>query len=253
MTEGGRTTLGAPSFPDRLVVASYNIHGCVGVDGRLDPERTAETIRSIDAEVIGLQEVGGHAAGRRLLDQLEYLACYLQLTPVAGPTLVRDTGAYGNALLTRLPVIDCRRIDLSVGRGEPRGAIDVDLDVRGKRLRVIATHFGLGWRERRKQRSLVGKIIEEDGGPLVVLGDLNQWWPPGYCRRSSWPGFAPVPCPRTYPSRFPLLSLDRILVRPAEALGALAAVRTPLAARASDHLPVRAVLDIRCARHGQPG
>jgi endonuclease/exonuclease/phosphatase family metal-dependent hydrolase len=235
-----------------VVVATYNIHGCVGIDGRLDPHRTAEAIRTIDAEVIGLQEVGGHAAGGEVVDQLEYLARNLQLTPVAGPTLVRDTGAYGNALLTPFPILGCRRIDLSVGRGEPRGAIDVDLDVRGQRLRVIATHLGLGWRERRKQWALIAEATENDKGPLVVLGDLNRWWPLGRRTSSAGPGFPAERSPRTYPSRLPLLSLDRIVARPADILEEVEAVRTRLTSRASDHLPIRAVLDLRRARAGRP-
>jgi endonuclease/exonuclease/phosphatase family metal-dependent hydrolase len=228
-----------------VVVASYNIHGCVGCDGRLDPRRIAEVIRGVDADVIGLQEVGSHAVGGEVVDQLEYLARSLGHTPVAGPTLMRDTGTYGNALLTRLPILSCRRIDLSVGRGEPRGAIDVDLDGPGQRLRIIATHLGLGWRERRKQWSLIAESIQDDAGPVLVLGDLNQWWPPGRCPRWPGAGFAAARCPRTYPSRLPLLSLDRILARPAEVICEIEAVHNPRAACASDHLPVRAVLDLR--------
>lgn len=245
MTDGEPPSHAGSTSPGRVVVASYNIHGCVGVDGRLDPQRISAVIREMDADVIALQEVGGHATGGKVVDQIEHLARELELTPVAGPTLMRDTGAYGNALLTRLPILDCRRIDLSVGRGEPRGAIDIDLEVQGRRLRVIATHLGLSWRERRKQRSRLAETIGDDSGPVVVLGDLNQWWPL-FCRRSSpWPGFAAVHCPRTYPSRLRLLSLDRIVVRPAGLMVEIAAVRSPPACRASDHLPLRAVLDVR--------
>lgn len=233
------------SFSGRVVVASYNIHGCAGVDGRLDPQRIAEVIQGMDADVIGLQEVGGHARDGQVVDQLAYLARNLELTAVAGPTLVRDTGAYGNGLLTRLPILGCRRIDLSVGRGEPRGAIDVDLEVQGQRLRVIATHLGLRWRERRRQQALLAETLENDGAPVVVLGDLNQWWPLGCGTHSPWPGFAAVRCPRTYPSRLPLLPLDRILARPCEVITEIVAISSPLACRASDHLPLRAVLDVR--------
>jgi endonuclease/exonuclease/phosphatase family metal-dependent hydrolase len=166
---------------------------------------------------------------------------------VAGPTLVRETGPYGNGLLTRLPVLDRRRIDLSVDSREPRGAIDVDLEVRGQRLRVIATHLGLRWRERRRQRTVLAGSIAGDDGPLVLLGDLNHWWPLAG-RQELWPGLVSVRPLRTYPSRLPLLPLDRVLVRPAGILREISAVRTELSICASDHLPVRAVLDLREAR-----
>jgi endonuclease/exonuclease/phosphatase family metal-dependent hydrolase len=235
MDGGRRSHVDSTSSPGHVVVASCNIHGCVGADGRLEPRRIADVIQGMDVDVIGLQEVGGHTTGGKVVDQLEHLARALELTPVAGPTLMRDTGAYGNALLTRLPILGCRRIDLSVGRGEPRGAIDVDLDVQGRRLRVIATHLGLRWRERRKQRALLAETIEDDSGAVVVLGDLNQWWPLGCRGTSPWPGFAAGRCPRTYPSRLPLLSLDRIVARPVGIIAEIAAVRSRLAGRASDH------------------
>ena len=241
----------APEPPSRVVVASYNIHGCVGSDGRLDPPRIAAVLRDIDADVVGLQEVGVHTMGGEIVDQLAYLAGSLGLTPVAGPTLERGAGSYGNALLTRLPIQGCRRIDLTVGRREPRGAIDVELGVKGHRLRVVATHLGLDWRERRKQRSLLIEELKDDEGPLVVLGDLNQWWPLGRRTIGPWPGFATLPCPGTYPSRLPLLVLDRILARPAKSFDTIAVLRTRLASRASDHLPVRATLALRGIRPRQ--
>ena len=245
MIDNARPAPSALESPSRVVVASYNIHGCVGSDGRLDSQRIAAVLRDLDADVIGLQEVGAHTTRGEVVEQLEYLAGCLGLTPLAGPTLVRGAGSYGNALLTRLPIRDCRRIDLSVGRREPRGAIDVDLDVKGRRLRVIATHLGLGWRERHKQRSLLAERLRDDEGPVVVLGDLNQWWPLGRRTGNPWPGFAAKRGLGTYPSRLPLLALDRILARPAEAIDEIAVVRTRLAARASDHLPIRAVLRVQ--------
>ena len=83
--------------------------------------------------------------------QMQYLAATLGHHAVAGPTLLRPDGHYGNALLTRRPVLDVRHVDLTVYRREPRAALDVDLDIDGVAVRVIVTHLGLLPGERRTQ------------------------------------------------------------------------------------------------------
>jgi endonuclease/exonuclease/phosphatase family metal-dependent hydrolase len=229
----------------RLVAASYNIHGGVGQDGCLDLDRTIEVIRSLDADVVGLQEVGGHDG----IDQLHRMADALGLAAIPGPTLVRRGGPYGNAVLSRLPVIRSRKLDLSVGRFERRGAIEVLLDVGERRVRLIATHLGLRPGERRRQRRMLADAIDagDDGELLVLLGDLNQWWPPRGALDARWPGLEAARFVPTYPARFPLLALDRILARPGHAVRRLEAPRTPLTRRASDHLPLRAALEVGTA------
>ena len=132
-------------------IASYNLHGCVGLDKKHAPSRTAAVIRDMKAHIVGLQEVDTHSIEEYSLDQLEYLARQTRMEAVAGPTLARRVGHYGNALLTRFPILAVRRLDLSVPGREPRGAIDVDLDVNGAPLRVLVTHFGLKAFERREQ------------------------------------------------------------------------------------------------------
>ena len=50
---------------------------------------------------------------------------------------------------------------------------------------------------------------------------------------------------RSFPSRWPLFALDRVWARPRPALLALKAHRSALAERASDHLPVKAIVATR--------
>lgn len=224
-----------------LHVASYNVHRCVGTDGRHDPDRIVEVIAQIGADVIALQEVdaGYHHEGG--IDQIEYLQRMTGCECVEGITLRTHIGRYGNAVLSRCAVQRAERFDLSVAKREPRGAIDLTVGFEGKPVRLVMSHFGLLRQERiRQARRLVEIIGTHDGRPLVVLGDFNEWSARGGALRVLQAALGSAPAPRTFPSWRPLLRLDRIWVKPAFALEAVQVHATPLARVASDHLPISA-------------
>jgi endonuclease/exonuclease/phosphatase family metal-dependent hydrolase len=230
----------------RLSVATYNIHCCVGTDGRDDPDRIADVIRELQVDVVGLQEVGSWRRLEGGLHQVDYLAQATGMTPVRGLRLLRHRGPYGNALLTRRRVLDVRRLELSVARREPRGAIDVDLSLGGSKCRVIVTHLGLRPYERRHQvNRLLAALRETPEGLVVLLGDFNEWFFVGRPLRWLHSHFGRSGSIPTYPSCRPLLALDRIWVQPKEALNAVQVQRTPVSRAASDHLPVRAAIEWR--------
>ena len=224
-----------------MIVATYNVHRCIGVDRRHDPDRVAAVIRELDADVVGLQEVDAQPEREDGLDQVAYLANATGFVGIAGPTLRRHHGQFGNALLTRRPVLGVRMLDLSVLGREPRGAIDADLAVEGAACRVVVTHLGLSGRERRRQVAtlLAALAAPAPSGTTVVIGDLNEWLGVGRVLRRLPVGFTGRAA-ASFPSWFPVLSLDGVLVRPAAALTGLRAHRTQLARVASDHLPVLA-------------
>jgi endonuclease/exonuclease/phosphatase family metal-dependent hydrolase len=224
---------------DHLTVASYNIHRCVGADGRKDPHRIARVIQSLDAGVVGLQEVECVTACRT--HQAEIIAEATHLTPVLGPTMRRRDKVYGNVLLTAYPVVGIRTVDLSLPGRETRGAIDADLNIGGITVRVLVTHLGLRARERRYQVTRILEELEQNGGGLLVLlGDINEWMPlsPALCALHKRLGKAPAA--PTFPSRSPFMALDRIWVCPVEKLLSLEVCNGALARIASDHLPVKA-------------
>ncbi len=228
---------------ERIVIATYNVHRCVGFDGRHDPDRTAAVIWEMQVDAIALQEVDSRAGVEDGIDQFEFLARATAMQPIAGPTLRDHRGHYGNAVLTRLPILETRRLDLSVAGREPRGALGVDLDAGGQKLTLIATHLGLRRKERRKQvPQLVDLASRMSGGPLVLLGDMNEWIPVGHSLGPILRVFGAAPRIRTFPAARPMLALDRIWCRPASALIELRAHTTQLAREASDHLPLRAEL-----------
>jgi endonuclease/exonuclease/phosphatase family metal-dependent hydrolase len=228
-----------------VVVASYNIHKCRGVDRRRDPKRIADVIHSLDADVIALQEVDSWPGPAAEPVQMEFLAHTVGLHAISGPTIERHDGHYGNALLTRLPVLEVRKLDLTVFRREPRGALDVRLDAGDGTLRVIATHLGLLPSERRYQVQRILETVEDDDRAVtVLLGDINEWFVAARALRWLHARFGPGAGARTYPSWLPIFKLDRIWARPCDALRNFRVHLTPASRRASDHLPVSASIKV---------
>jgi endonuclease/exonuclease/phosphatase family metal-dependent hydrolase len=235
---------------DGLVIASYNVHGCVGVDGRWRPQRVADAIAELDADVVAVQEVHSNP-GAPGGDELALLARQTDYAFLHGPTHARAGGAFGNGLLTRLPIVELRLVDLSQPRCEPRGAIDADLCWGAARVRVVATHLGLEpWERSAQCRLLLERLSPRNEADVsVLLGDFNEWWAPRPLIRALHAHFGRARAVRTYPSYAPLLRLDRIWVKPAHALRAVRAHRSRLARIASDHLPLRAVIELPAAEH----
>lgn len=225
-----------------LRVATYNVHGCVGTDGRYDPERVAAVLREMSADIVGLQEVDNHRPLRHGMHQLELLRRATGLSAVPGLNISSKRGEYGNALLTGLPVADVRRLDLSIAGHEPRGALDVDLAGPEGPLRVLVTHLGLRPSERRQQ--IAGILDALSPGPhpwppTLLLGDINEWMPSGGVRVRALTGrFAADFRGRSYPAPCPVLFLDRIFVHPRPERAHFTVHRTRLSRWASDHLPV---------------
>lgn len=228
---------------DCLRISSYNVHGCVGYDRRVDVARVARVITELGCDVVGLQEVG-RFFGERQDVQLERLARETAMEAIAGHTIVRSDGTFGNAVLTRRPVLAIRRHDFSYLSREPRGALEVDIDVAGAPVRIIVTHLGLRPVERRFQVGLMLRLLHDipADDTVVVLGDINEWLPLGRPLRWLHGVLGHAPAERSFPALLPLFALDRVWVRPRHTLLAFAAHRSPAARNASDHLPVKALI-----------
>jgi endonuclease/exonuclease/phosphatase family metal-dependent hydrolase len=223
-----------------LRAVTWNVHSCIGTDRRFDPERVGAVLNGLGADIAGLQEVGWFRRGRRGFDQFAHLAASTGLHAVPGPT--RDDGRshYGNALLTRLPVREVRPLDLSVPMREPRAAIDADLDAGGTLLRVVVVHLGLDpWERAEQVARLLDRLGPDDGTPVLLMGDLNEWRvrSPRIRRlKERLPVEASAP---SFPSRLPALRLDRAFACAPVRLHDVSAVRDASARTASDHLPLR--------------
>lgn len=224
----------------RLVVATWNIHGGVGIDGRRDPARIADVLAQMDADVIALQEFAAPRGG--LDDFRASLESHLAMRAQVSVTFRTERREFGNAVLSRLPVRDTAGIDLAFGTREPRNAIELTVDAGGAPLRVLATHLGLSAAERHAQVARLANRLAETEVPTILLGDFNE---PRRC--GSLAGLRPqiewAETPTTFPSLCPLLRLDRIFVT--APLRAMLRVQRDSRSRiASDHLPLLADIEI---------
>jgi len=221
-----------------LRAATWNIHAAIGADGQYAPWRIVAVLAELDADIVALQEVASHSEHESFLTEIERETGY---RAVEGPLHQRRGSDFGNAVLSRHAIRSVERLDLTVDDHEPRGALDVCIEVGGPvLLRVFATHLGLRPSERREQvRRIIAAVERDRPHPTLLMGDLNEWFLWGRPLRWLHSHFREIPvAPRTFPARRPLFALDRIWVAPAGSLRSLARHSSPLAREASDHLPL---------------
>ncbi|PRY93158.1 endonuclease/exonuclease/phosphatase family metal-dependent hydrolase [Hasllibacter halocynthiae] len=211
----------------QFTVLTWNIRFALGSDGRRDPARIVDRIAAEDADIVFLQECDDRF-GRRASLPLPLLGAAGYRPARAGG---RSLGWRGNAVLVRrgVPVAATRRVPLA--GFEIRGALMLALP----QASVACVHLGLLRFHRRRQLREVLAALEGMGGPHLVAGDFNEWRRRGLRLPPGWRMAAPGP---TFPSRRPLLPLDRVLVGPGLHVEEAEVVRA--AGLASDHLPVRA-------------
>ncbi len=228
-----------------LRIASYNVHKCLGLDRRRRPERVAEVLSALGADILALQEVD-HRLGDRpaaLSRSLAEEATGLTALPAAlGP---KSCGWHGQTLLVRPALTLLRLTRLELPGLEPRGALLADLDSGAAGLlRIVAVHLALMSRYRRMQLAAIGAALSHlPPMPTAIIGDFNEWSP----RRGAealGPGFrlhSPGP---SFPAARPMGRLDRIALGPGLHLVAAGTHAATPAAVASDHLPIWADLTL---------
>ena len=228
--------------PRDLSVASYNIHKGVGTDRRRDLARTVAVISEIGADILALQEADTRFGTRTGLLDLESIRRDLGLIAVPLKGVGDAHGWHGNLLLVRNALVH-EVHQLILPGFEPRGALVTDMLIDGQPLRVVNAHLGLLPGSRAAQaRALLDKLGRLEARPTLLMGDLNEWRGKGAALKALGKQFS-IALPRpSFPSRYPLLALDRMMLSPHGELLDIATHDSPLARRASDHLPIKARL-----------
>ena len=258
MTAGGRHR-GRHTQRDTLRVLTYNVHSCIGVDGKLSPSRIARLIAQCDPDIVALQELDVGRPRTGDVDQAHVIAQELQMQYHFHPALQVEEEQYGDAVLSRFPM---RLVQADALPGlsrrswqEPRGAIWVAIDTGRGELQLLNTHLGLSPRERMMQvNALLGDrwLSNPDfREPGILCGDLNARPRSQVHQRLSrrlddvqLNGLDNRPAP-TFPSRYPLGRIDHVFVGPQLEVVAVEVPSSQLARTASDHLPLVVELRIK--------
>jgi endonuclease/exonuclease/phosphatase family metal-dependent hydrolase len=224
----------------RFRVATYNVHKCKGVDWRVSPQRIADVMCEVKADIIAVQEI--------VYGQAEAISTRLELPFTFGVARHHQREPYGNAVFTHLPVSSSQSYDLTVRVREPRQCMRVSVALTNARpLHFFAVHLGTSYLERRAQarRFLSEDILEhsEVKGARVVAGDFNEWTR-GLATRllsrhlQSADIMMHLKRRTTYPGVLPFMHLDHIYYDHGFYLREMHLHRTRLALLASDHLPL---------------
>jgi len=226
----------------RLRIATYNLHSGIGLDRRFRPQRILDVIAELDADIIVMQEVLSPVFG---FDVHEHLRNETGFHFATMTTMQLAGGTFGNAVLSRWPILERVDHSLTIGDYEPRGALEVVVGRGRSKLRVIATHLGLRGAERRLQLARLIEIAQAGPDvPTVLAGDLNVRRARGRELTACIEYFGDVPAPNTFPSIAPVLPLDRVFVLPGVMVMKVEAHRSRRARIASDHLPLVATIEL---------
>lgn len=235
--------------PVRLRVLSYNIHHAEGVDRKLDLPRIARVIQSVKPDVVALQEVDFKARRTQAVDQPAELARLTQMRVAFGANIPLQGGKYGNAVLSRFPILRSKNHALpNFDRGEQRGVLEVHLEVSGMKqpLLVWATH--LDHRRPDRERVASAKAINQLLAPhlqrpALLAGDMNDVHGSATLAQfeSMWSHTTEKP-QATIPVDHPTRQIDFICFRPKQSWKVLE-LKVLDEAVASDHRAVFAVLE----------
>jgi endonuclease/exonuclease/phosphatase family metal-dependent hydrolase len=250
-----------------LRVMTYNVHSCIGLDGRARVDRVRRVIAAADADVVALQEVDAHRRRSGLEEQARQLAEALGMGHHYFAVFEERSEQYGLAIISRYPMELVQAALLTPAdprrRREARGAMWASVNAPGGTVQIFNTHFGLTRPERQEQAATLlgagwlGRLGDEV--PVVLCGDLNAG-PKSLAYRMLAHRLRDVQAvaagrrrQATFPSPWPVRRIDHIFVSRHIEMTSVDRIRTHLAVMASDHLPLVAEITLACSGNAARG
>ena len=224
----------------QIKVASYNIRKAVGLDWRRKPARVLSVLNELDADIVALQEVDRRFGSRITALDPEMIARETDYQAIKFSPRPQSLGYHGNVILARkrVSVVDAR--PMALPHLEPRGAAVADLEVDGRRVRIVGMHLGLTrkWRQLQTQAIVNELRALEANMPTVLMGDLNEPDLKSGVLRAFEQRHTIAVCGPSFHASMPVFSLDRIIVTSDIGIAEAGVHRTSLSREASDHLPI---------------
>lgn len=248
-------------------VLVFNIHAGKDAGGKPNLEEVAALVRSVDVDVVLLQEVDRGTRRSGNVDQVRRLAELTGYSAAFGRSLDYDGGQYGIAALSRQPITNDLTEALPItppqaragGSYEPRAALTFKTSIGARALQVINTHLDASRDEHyRLQESAhivsLAKRLHDSASTLVAGGDFNA--EPGsktYQQvigggfRDAWQecgagdGF-------TYPADKPIKRIDYLFLTP----GLICTRAEVIDTRISDHRPLLVTFKLPTANSQLP-
>jgi endonuclease/exonuclease/phosphatase family metal-dependent hydrolase len=229
-----------------LKVATYNIRKCVGLDRKRDPARILAVLNEIDADIITLQEADRRFGTRESCLPAAMIEAETPWTHVPFNIRPGGIGWHGNAILVRrgTEIKNAHPMDLPML--EPRGAVEAELIIGGKHIRIIGAHLDLSglWRRRQIKAMLAHIDAAPRHLPTIMMGDFNQWSDRGALSEFAFHHHRIVKTPKSFHTSRPVAHLDRIIVSHDIDVTDSGAHVSALSQKASDHLPIWASLSV---------
>lgn len=243
--------------PQTIRIMTYNVHSCIGMDGKISPNRIARVIGRHEPDIVALQELD---MGRRRtggVDQPQLIAKELEMICHFHPSMIVDGGHYGNAVLSRYPIelIRAGRFpdSLRISRAEPRGVLWTVISIKGIRINFLNTHLGFfppeGMRQTKTLLGLEWIAHPACEGPTILCGDFNALPDSRICRnikevlRDAQEELEHHSPKGTWSSHYPFRRIDHIFVSPEIEVTNVEVSRTDIDKISSDHLPL--IIDIK--------
>ena len=235
--------------PRRVAVLTYNIYHGEDANGGSNLDAVAGIINSLRPDLVALQEVDNKTARAKGLDLTAELSRRTGMQGVFGKAMDYDGGGYGEAVLSRHPIIETKNNPLPHGaKAEPRAALEIHIELPGGvKMAFVGTHLDHQWDQsnRMMQAGRIMELYENYNLPIVLAGDFNATAgsDPINLLGRQWSDVAEDDSQPTFPSTKPAIRIDYIMYKPKDRWKVVE-VRVIDEKVDSDHCPVFAVLEL---------
>lgn len=218
--------------PHPVTITSYNMHkGMSALNRKYQLDSMGDALQSLNSDVLFLQEVQGMHANRssKILEypsepHYDVLGDYLSFNRSYGKNAIYPQRHHGNAILSHLPLETRNNLNITVNKHEQRGVLHCEVLPEGWDVPLVClcAHLNLREPDRAKQYQAIFEYVSQQIDtqiPLIIAGDFNDWRYKSAISLGKALNLDEVfldskgKRPKTFPSRMPLLSLDRVYTR----------------------------------------